>query len=68
MKGICKKCCKVVDTKYEKRDINIKYIDSRYDIEVNTTVGVCVNCNDTVSVPAKSTPDIKKVIQNAPIV
>lgn len=54
--AICPRCEERVSTHYEYRTLHLEETD--VDVE-NVLVGVCDQCQETVTVPAQSTPKLK---------
>lgn len=56
-RAICSKCKQVRPTTYRVRSIAID--NEKVVGQVNVLTGVCDECNDIVSIPHQSVPDIK---------
>lgn len=59
-KAICETCSSIVDTTFKLRDIKLS--DGSKVIK-DLIVGVCDNCDETVSIPSTQTPKIKEALE-----
>lgn len=59
-KALCS-CCGLVSTTFENRGF---LLEESKKVVPNILVGVCDNCNQTVSIPHQSTPMIQKVMNS----
>lgn len=55
--GVCRSCEALVETEYRRRPV---YLEES-DVEVeDVLVGVCIQCDETVTIPAQSSPRLKE--------
>ena len=62
-KAICDRCGGIVDTTFQRRDV--PFSDGSGLVR-NLLVGVCDSCDAVVSIPAQSTPAIRRARKPAP--
>ncbi|WP_282153924.1 hypothetical protein [Ruegeria atlantica] len=61
-KGICSTCEEVVSTTFTHRDVPL---DDESATVPGILAGVCDQCDTVVSIPGQSTPEIKRVMDQA---
>lgn len=60
-KAVCGFCEKVVTTTFKIRNVPVKDSDK---VIKDILVGVCDECDNVVTTPAQSTPEIKRQLNN----